>query len=100
MVNERPRTIDGLALGDLGMVGEVDVSGARRRELRPFRDEDLQRRPVVEREAFVGAGFGVPEVHHLAEFLRMVGCEVVQFGSVDVGVVQLPLVVVEIATIR
>ena len=87
---------DGLGLGNFGVVREVDVAAAGRGELRTFRDEDLEGGPVVEREAVVGAGFGVPEVHHLADLLGLLGCEVVQLGAVDVGVVELPLVVVEV----
>ena len=96
--DERPAPDhDGLGLGHLGVVGEVDVAVARRRQLRARRHEDLQRRPVVEREALVGAGLGVPEVDHLAELVGLLGGEVVQLGAVDVDVVELPLVLVEVA---
>ena len=46
--------------------------------------------------AIVRSGLGVPEVHQLADLLGMLGGEVVQLRAVDVGVVELPLVVVEV----
>ena len=90
--------VDRLRLGDLGVVREVDVAVARRRELRPLGvSEDLERGAVVERERPVRAGLGEPEVDQLPELLGVLGREVVQLGAVDVGVVELPLVVVEVA---
>ena len=91
---------DCLGLGNLGVVREVDVPASRRAELRPLRDEDLEGGAVVEREALVGARLGVPEVHELADLVGVLGREVVQLGAVDVDVVELPLVVVEVATSR
>ena len=86
-----------LGLRNLRDVRVVDVSRARTGQLRTGRQEDFQRRPVVEREAVVTARLRVPEVDHLAQLLRLIGREVMQLGSVDIGVVQLPRVVVEVA---
>ena len=52
---------------------------------------------VVERERAVPAGLGEPEVHELAHLVGHLGGQVVQLRAVDVGVVELPLVVVEVA---
>ena len=86
-----------LRLGHLGGAGEVDIAVAGRGQLRPRRGDDLQRGPVIEREARVVAGLGEPQVHQLAELVRVLGGQVVQLGAVGVGVVQLPGVVVEVA---
>ena len=86
-----------LLLGHLRGPGEVGVALARRGQLRPRRDDDLQGGPVIEREGPVLAGFGEPQVDQLPELLGMLGGQVVQFGAIGVGVVQLPGVVVEVA---
>ena len=89
--------VDGLPLGHRRRVREVDVLVARSGELRPRRREDLDRRAVVEREGAVRAGLGEPDVDELPHLVGLLGGEVVELGAVDVGVVELPLVVVEVA---
>ena len=97
IVNERLRTLTAWSLGDLGDIGEVDVAAARAGELRPRRHEDFEWRPIIEREAIVAAGLRVPEVDELAQFLRVLGGEIVELGPVHVRVIQLPRVVTEVA---
>ena len=96
--HERPVAgVDRLPLGDRRGARVVHVAAPRRRELGPRGGEDLHRRTVVEREGPVGPGLGEPDVDQLAELVGLLGGEVVQLGTVDVGVVELPLVLVEVA---
>ena len=92
--------VDRLLLRHVGGAGEVDVAVPWRREQGPRREDDLQRRAVVERERAVSAGLREPQVLQFAELLPVLPCQVVQLGAVDVHVVQLPRVVVEVAPPR
>ena len=89
--------VDRLRLGDLGGIREVDVAVPRRREHRARGQDDLQGRAVVERERAVRAGLREPQVLELADLVPVLLGEVVELGPVDLGVVELPLVVVEVA---
>ena len=89
--------VDRLDLGDVRDIGIVDVTVARPSQLQAGRQQDLQRGPVIEGEGAVGPGRGEPQVDHLPLFVRPLGGQVVYFGPVGVGVVQLPGVVVEVA---
>ena len=96
ITNERFLDADGLPLGDCGRAGVVDVAIARRGQLRARRRHDLERRTVVERERPVRTGLREPDVHELPQLVGVLGGEVVQLRAIDVGVVELPLVVVEV----
>ena len=87
-----------LGLGDLGDVGVVDVAVARAGELRPGR---VRRSPAgTGRRAGTRRCAPASAYHRLTISRSLSGCsagEVVQLGAVDVGVVELPGVVVEVA---
>ena len=68
--------------GTSAVSGKIGVPVAGGGQLRPRRGNDLQGRPVIEREGLVFSGFGEPQVDQLAYLFRVSGGQVVQLGPV------------------
>ena len=86
--------------GTSARVGVVDVGVARRLGLGPVLRDDLDREAVVEREHVVLLRLLEPALDERLRALRLLGGEVARLGAVLVDVVELPLVLVEVADAR
>ena len=83
-------------LGDFCSGGSVDVAVPGRYELWAGRQEDFQGGAVVEREGVVDPGFVEPQSDQLVELVGVFGGDVMNFGPVDLRVVELPGVFPEV----
>ena len=91
-----PPNVHGDGLRDLGRSRVVDVAVTRRARLRPHVRDDLERGPVVERQALVDPRVVPPQSLQLLELLGVLGGQVVDLGAVLREVVELPLVELEL----
>ena len=92
--------LDGQPLGDRCRARAVDVAVPFGGELRPRGAEDFDRRAVVQREGAVRARFGEPDADQFPQLVGVLGRQVVRLRAIGVGVVELPVVVVEVAPPR